>query len=644
MALKDQDMIALKKHFKNKTKMSRMPKTNIKGQKSRTKFTKRWLLLALFLLSLARQLLSSNKHNIQFYTYSHSGTGDTIMCAYSTRNNMNALWLKAGSKIGFNTKSGPRDELFVSDNEGNKLFVMLEPGTDQDSCYMPDPEYKYYIPVFLIIEWKRNSGHCRISRIITTSHLVPCQGDPPDVSTIIKIRNGNYFGIHHRDQLDWDTSYIPRDTYMQANFDVAKPFSYDMIDDEFVEFLALRGFYYNTHDYVAAFNGGVIDKMRKGHYLTDGRILTAKSFVEKNSWDGLRGYYLDLYPEDGFPVLRVTMNYAIRSTLTSTIFVQFYIPKANLMAREEVYVVNLGTRRLKLDDPSYTLMPLNYKLKIQRQIGAKNQLDITLIRVIDSKEDGETTLSIPYTGNDEDWIHFGVSLGRAAITYSLTRKSVVFKRIEAIHAWFKDQIYHQEMTKFEDGEISSMYSGTTNGDRTQIILSIDLEAYSDAQMKTKSTKNKPGIRVWTIKGAVGSHLSYKALSSINKDNRCFLPMVISKNCLMYAFMKNREDFSQKSDIGSELKDRHDSCSMSTCGYCVNGYHCTFAGPGYNEDLYYSSNLNFIKFSYEATRFDPKNEDHKERFFRLKNNLNQEYWIRCPPACKFNPTLQRFTFS
>ena len=542
--------------------------------------------------------------------------------------------------MAFNIKGAviPPTTRFVPDASTTKQFVMMEPGAD--SCWMPDPSYLFNIPVILVLgrQTSPNQADCFVSRIITTVHLTACSGSPPDVNTLVKFvrstapLNPPWSDLEAGSMLWYDYANSPDDHGEQANYDLLSPFDHTRVDDDFVEFLILRSFYYLRKSFFSMYEIENLDSIRRAYKLSGVvALMTPNQYLQKNVMGGLRGFLLT--PDaagDDFGAYRDTLDYVRFSVMTSTIILHFYVPKANLMTANEGYVLSISTQTLDPGNPAYTLKTLSYKVKFKRLVGGSNQLDLTLVRMNGAVEEQDITLSIPYTAANEDWIHFGVTLGRGAIYYSTARTTLVFKRTEALHAWFDGNTYLKEMSKLEDDTYKSMYPDDHSGELVKVVLSIGLKAYSDAAMTTEVATNKPGIRVWEAKTIIGSYLGYKVSGTAISDNRCFLPAVLSDECYLYAFMKNKDEFQPKSLVEDKVKNRDSGCPIDKCKYCIYGFHCAFAVSGYNEDLFFDADMDFVKFNWGGLRYDSSNPDHATAFVKIQDDVGRDYWVRCPP--------------
>ena len=125
-----------------KQKSKKVRKINLKqiirkkrkrGQSSPLKPSKAFPLL-FYLILLNQGVKAPNKHDIKFYYYSLKLAGETLVCAYSNRGNMLAVWFKAGTKAAFNIKGSPTDSLFLPDENGDNNTPQSSPETSLARC------------------------------------------------------------------------------------------------------------------------------------------------------------------------------------------------------------------------------------------------------------------------------------------------------------------------------------------------------------------------------------------------------------------------------------------------------------------------------------------------------------------------------
>ena len=262
-------------------------------------------------------------------------------------------------------------------------------------------------------------------------------------------------------------------------------------------------------------------------------------------------------------------------------------------------------------------------------------MEFTLTRQPSSTPNSQATLSISYPGSNADWIHVGVSLGYGIYYFVPNTNRAIFKRNEAIHAWFNDNEYHQDTHLLEDELVSSIYSPVTSTDRKTILLTISLQTYTNSAMTTQVTTNPFGLRIWEAKARTGSFLDYKIAQRYNQNSRCFFYSSAESNCILHAFMKNQNEVATHSLLDIKVKSLSSTCPSEKCRYCISSYQCAFALPGGFENFYFNLDMRFVRDGWATTQYDPMNPKSSERSVKITNNIGNDYWVRCPPDCKLN---------
>ena len=559
-----------------------------------------------------------------------SATNLAVCGSGTTHSHIILGWFNPGLQVAFNTQGSITANQFIADTSGNKQYAMIERGTD--ACYMPDPSYTGWMFLALVIEAHATlPDTCTVTRVVTTSRLISCSGTLSNIEDVLKFKTGTYDEVGKPSVFIFDKTNTPRNHGQLINIQIRLPFSYLDITETFVEFLVLRP-RHNFRDFLnAAFRRGEINKMRRAYKEIDGLIMTTKTFVQRNVWDGLRGHILIPDPSDPFGAYKNSISFEGNPMMSQTLIVHFFITKPLEMTLQDPLLISIDTRPVILNNPSYTLKPFSYKVRIIRDTN-NNVFVLYLLRYEAGVAQQTVTLSVPFSPANTDWLHFGVSLGYG-ILYFVDSDNARFRRTDAIHAWTSTNDYHADMTFEEDQPISTILTPSGGSATSTQFLTIGLQAFTDFGMTTQTQINKFGLRVWDIDLAHGSFLGYKIATSSIPDGRCFLTQTHFGKCDLYVFLKNEADINPKSLLAGSIRDRRESCSLTECPYCIYMKHCMNAKGGRNEDLY-STDLTFVAEDWEETRYNPANPNHQNEFKKVVNNQGKEYWFRCPPSCKF----------
>ena len=257
-----------------------------------------------------------------------------------------------------------------------------------------------------------------------------------------------------------------------------------------------------------------------------------------------------------------------------------------------------------------------------------------MIRYIGGTQNGQIVLSMPYTAPNDDWVHFGVTIGYGVL-YFIDSTNARFRRTEGLHAWYADQDYHQHTKYDETDNKNSIFAGRASVLDTKLVISISLKAFTDSAMTTEIKANNFGLRIWEVKDMSGSYLGYLiANPTFDYGPTCFLKSILDRRCYMYVFLKGENDFNPNALKDVLVSPREAAgCPIDKCRYCLYTFQCNFAVSGYNEDLYINQEVLFIKEGWKFALYNPANPVIAAVYVRVLNNQNREYWVRCPPNCK-----------
>ena len=476
-----------------------------------------------------------------------------------------------------------------------------------------------------------------MKHIITTSALIGCDGSETDTETMLTLENSNYNEVSKNDVMQFDKNNLANSDDKYSGLVMTSPFGRADINGEFIEFLFMRGFFPDTFlSIYGTFNIDLFNRIRRAYQKKNGQIMTGRTFVQRSTWNSLRGYFLIPDSSDPFgEYARVTSSY-VNDLLSSTIHAQFYISEPHLMTENDIYMVYINTRPMLpyTTNNAFTLKELDYKLKIQRLVST-SKMKFTLYREISGTLQEATSLEIAYTGADQDWMHFVVTLGVAPL-YSIDSTSMKYKRIETIFTWFKGTKSIAKSTSFtETDTIVSMYP-VEGGSKRELIISVGLQAFSDSAMTNSIITNNFGLRMFEAsvkQGAFPPDLI--ATSESLLDNRCIIHGFMDEYCMVHVFLTNENDSNPYGLNENRYSSRRSYCPVDQCRYCRSNHICMFAKTGTNEDLYYDKVLRFTRERYQETLYDPANPVNADEFVKITNNAGKDYWVRCPVHCKHN---------
>ena len=598
-----------------------------------------WFFIAITgLLTITPISSTTKKYKFLRSQWVHSNRIESQICRTSTETSITSLWFKETTPISFNTQGSITATQFISDENNVKQYSMLERGS---TCHMPSSTYTGWIFLSLVIEKHPTTPNaCQVTRIITTSHLEPCSGTPPSVETLLSFGSGTYDSVLKGSAIRFDRNNFHTRVIKIKVYTLSSSFTFNSVDEEFMELLLLKDQSGKSQTLHNTFDITRIEPLRTGYYDYQNRrkVFTAGEFVRKNIVDGLRGFHLNPDPADPFGTFMVRRTFSNSRDMTRSITFQFYLSKARLMTANDVYLVKMKTKKIKENDPGFTFKEFEYDLKVERDV-SNNLFKLTLIRHINSPQSDQTVLLIPYRGVNDDWIHFGVSIGYGVLYFTSPTQGK-FKRTESLHAWVSGTAYHQEMTMLEDDTTEALYTGAYSGDRVRMYYIVSAQAFSDSGMTASKTTNDFGLRVWEADTGLGSYTQSKITTETTTDGRCFLQGLVQNQCQFYAFLTNSNDINPNSQRFTTIGPAEPTCKPSRCRYCISNQHCAFTLPGVNEDLYQHFGLISISDYEEGTLYDPTKSVQVSHFIKFTNNLGRDYFVRCPICCKtFDENLE-----
>ena len=179
--------------------------------------------------------------DIQKHQFLNSERVDSknIVCKTSTETMVTSVWFKETVEISFNTQGSITATQFIHDDNNVKQYSMLQRGTE--NCYMPSSSYTGWILVVLVIEQHQATpDSCYVSRVITTSHLETCSGNPYTVETLLRLGKGSYDSVPKNTRLIFDMNNFYAKRNIMNKFTLSSSFSYSYIDEDFMELLLLK--------------------------------------------------------------------------------------------------------------------------------------------------------------------------------------------------------------------------------------------------------------------------------------------------------------------------------------------------------------------------------------------------------------------
>ena len=545
------------------------------------------------------------------------------------------FWVSSGKQMSFNIKgSNPAANMFTPADDTTKQISVLERGID--SCQMVDTiNFPGWVFIGIVAQPHPSiSGKCTVPFFISTSHLIACTGSShTDIETYITFGSGNY------DQVDQDSRvrFTNDDNALGGSsirsIRIMSSFGLGDFSEQLMEMILLSPFNGNQRPYAGSFYIGYFNFMREAYYNRGGHVIPGKVFVERSTWDDLRGYYLIPDSDDPYGIFRDTFEYTSKEISAQNIYLQFYMSNPQAMTANEVYFVTLKTEPVILTDASYKLKRMEYKLKIQRVTSGTQVLRLTLERIIGGSSDQTIVLDTPYTGANNNWFHFGVTLGYGLL-YSIDGTNGKLRRYETLSSWYDGNSYFNHMSYKENEVYESFTAGTFYPNKRRMVVSVQLEAFSDQAMTSPVLTNNFGLRVFQA----GLHFGGFPPNTISApttgpDNRCFLKGLMDSECYFHAFLINENDSNDYGLSSNKYTARKSYCSTSECRYCHNADICMFTKTGINEDLYFSDTNSFIQERWTTTRFDASKPEHSTKFVKILNNKGKEYNVRCPLNCK-----------
>ena len=591
------------------------------------------ILLAIAIVTRGAFSISpSPTFTFEFIDKAGSMSNHLKVCRDNTSANIVIGWINTGLPIAFNTQGSITANQFISNTGGAKQYTLIERGSD--ACHMPDPGYTGWVLLGLVIEPHPTlPDTCSVTRVITTRHLTACTGGLENLEDFFQVSLGTYDHVGKKSSFSFDKTKTPRSYGQFTIMKISLPFSYADITEEFFEFLILKPKLNFDNNWNTVFRKTDLALMRRAYMEIDGNLFTAKKFVQRNLWGGLRGHIL--IPDaaaDPFGAYKNTITYKGFPNMSQTLILHFFVSKPLEMTQNDVLQISIETRPTKLGDADHTLKPFSYKVRVVRKT-SNDEFLLYLVRYEGGVSKQQVILTVFFSPTNTDWLHFGVSLGYGVL-YFIDDQNARFRRTDAIHAWVSGSDFHNEMTFDEDQPISSIITPTGFPQTSFAFLTVSLRAFTGPGGVLEINENKFGLRLWQRELTYGSALGYKFANTPMVDNRCFLKKAFLERCNLYAFMRNEGDTNTMSLLNDQIRNRAKTCSLSECGYCLRTRQCVNTKGGRNEDLFYDF-YTFSENDYEGTRYNPLNPSHAQEFKKVVNNLGKEYWIRCPVDCKSN---------
>ena len=309
----------------------------------RTENNKHQLLLVIVVFTIFNQKsVQSTKYTFKHYNFGMPLSGEALVCRGSTRTDMMFFWFKTGTSVAFNIKGSITANQFIQDPSNNYQYTVLERGTD--ACYMPDPAYTGWLFIAVLVE--RHSilpTKCTVTRVITTRHLVTCSGRPSTLETFISLNSGTYDELPENAKFNWDKNQIPENFFKAGGISVERPFTAADIDDRFMDMILLRPLSEVNKLYDVSFEINELNNMRQAYKIKENKIFSPKTFVQRNSWDGLRGFYLIPDASQEMTYYRDALSHSTKADMRKTVVCQFYISNPSVMTDNEVYLISMDT-------------------------------------------------------------------------------------------------------------------------------------------------------------------------------------------------------------------------------------------------------------------------------------------------------------
>ena len=597
------------------------------------------LLSVLLVEGALQKILTINMFNIM-----HSAAGKNPLCDGGTKTSIVSIWVEKGTQISFQAldKDIPgQAKYLINDESNNPQYVLLTRGNT--NCYMPDPNYKGWIQVGIMMI-RFQSNFCKVTHFFTTAHLVACSGSPTPIQQVMPKRGetSDFDNLSYRQNPSWKVDLQPlrEEKYNEGtSFKLASEIFVADFDDNFTEILLLQLLSTASKSYDGVLSVNRLNDLRKARYDLSRELIDGKNFIKRNTWGSLRGYHLVPDPAEKFRSYIKQYGWSKPSLSKSLVF-QFYLSEPYLMTEDDIYVLKFDTYRLNNPTPGQTLTTYHYRLKLQR-LNSLSKFEFTLTRLINGAPNGaENKLTIPYSGENQDWIHFTFSFG-SGILYHIDEDNVRVKRLEQVRAWFGGVRYKSTPSTYYETIFRNSIYYKKDGSATRTV-EVSLEAYRDKTMTQSKKTNDFGLRLWKFVPNVGLFPLDEVGIDHNKDpnhiipdNRCIIDEIdrVGQNrCTAYVFLKNKLETNNYALNTNVYGTRSMNCP-APCRYCIHSVVCTFAKDGFNEDLNFNENFRYMRENFPDTRYDPNKPKIAKRFVKFTNNLGRDYYVRCPINCK-----------
>ena len=263
----------------------------MKKKNKTSKIDNLWPILMLLLISIRPISSAIQRHKFLGTHILKESQSKFKLCKSDTETEVTSMWLKENTPISFSTQGSITATQFISGDDNNKQYSMLERGSA--NCYMPSSTYKGWIFLGLVVEQHPTTPNtCYVSRVITTSHLEPCsESPPPNLETLFRFESGTYDLIPKNSWslIDWNNINSVTSTVLK--FTLTSSFTFTSINEDFMELLILKRKSPSDKPSNNFFQINTIENIRKAYYaLTQSNIFTGGDLVRKNIVDGLLGF------------------------------------------------------------------------------------------------------------------------------------------------------------------------------------------------------------------------------------------------------------------------------------------------------------------------------------------------------------------
>ena len=546
----------------------------------------------------------------------------------------------ANTKISFKINPTDPQKLEALPNDsGTKQYQFVSKSTQ---CYTYSNSARYNIfGVFMEIvpdsepTNPSTSFGCKISKFILPTDMVEC--DPAetylDIENVFSFTSGSlqlgYDDIKKGSSAKFSYSQVHQYHVVSVMMDTAKdPYSY--IDDDFMEMLIAQPFRQRTRIRAAYFEKDSYLRYRQG-LIKMGETLTSAKFLARITHDSLPGYYLVPDPNDD------NGKFGVLYSASFNLFSKTYCQEFYMSELQNMDLNNIGVLKYKLDHryANMELVRASYHIFIK-----KVALDVVLeIKRIDVDDDttvqNTMSLTIPLTKPDE-FFHFGFCYGIAPLYYTtdLTMKIRVY---DAFFGWHGNNDRIVESQYDVEGGHGAVYRPIHPS--AAEVSTIQYSNYDDRAMTTQNPSNLFGLRFMSFTQQYGAFPATRVMKggpNQNHGGRCMYRGIFQWGSNAYAFQVKRGVSSWNMVWNGAYRARGPENPSSKCLVPYRYLDCLIPAAGYNRDLIVSTS---VQNPYPIHRIDEFEGNTPEavalRTGRVKftDNLNLDYWIKCPPGCK-----------